>query len=103
MAVVWASPLCFIICCRVLIISGGSLGEADITKSHVVGETCLVIDSDYCFVNQSINQLLICKSFCGQSVSLLGWSINLQSVSKSEVGLSISQSVNQAGNKVLSK
>ena len=46
MAVVWASPLCFIICCRVLIISGGSLGEVDITKSHVVGETCVVINSD---------------------------------------------------------
>lgn len=46
MAVVWESPLCFIICCRVLIISGGSLGEADITKSHVVGETCVVINSD---------------------------------------------------------
>ena len=46
MAVVWASPLCFIICCRVLIISGGSLGEADITKSHVVGETCVVINID---------------------------------------------------------
>lgn len=69
MAVVWASPLCFIICCRVLIISGGSLGEADITKSHVVGETCVVINSDYCFVNQSINY----------SYVILLWSISQSS------------------------
>ena len=39
-AVEWANPLCFIMCCNVLMISGGSLGEADITKSCVVGDAC---------------------------------------------------------------
>ena len=55
-AVVWASPLCFIICCRMLIIRGGSFGEVNITKSQVVGETCVLINNHYCFVNQLINQ-----------------------------------------------
>lgn len=36
-AVEWANPLCFMTCCNVLMISGGSVGEADITKSCVLG------------------------------------------------------------------
>lgn len=36
-AVEWSNPLCFMTCCNVLTISGGSLGEADITKSCVLG------------------------------------------------------------------
>ena len=39
-AVEWANPLCFIMRCNVLMISGGLLGEADITKSCVVGDAC---------------------------------------------------------------
>ena len=37
LAVECAKPLCFMTCCRVLIIKGGSVGEADITKSCVLG------------------------------------------------------------------
>lgn len=46
MVVVWVSFFCFIICCRVLIISGGLFGEVDIIKLYVVGEICVVINSD---------------------------------------------------------